>query len=115
MRGWVLVWWCSSRPANGLGRPRRLEPQLGDPHPLVVEVHDLTVVAVEQACGDAGAVARAAVHPELAGRQGRHGVLDVLDRQVDGAGQVALGVLVALPDVDDHGPGALALPGVRRP
>ena len=74
-----------------------------DPLPRVVDVDDVAAEPVQQAGGDAGAVARPAVHPQLAGGQRRRAALDVLHRHVDRAGQVPVGPLVALADVDDHG------------
>ena len=70
-----------------------------DPVPVVVDVDDAPARPVQQARGDAGAVTRAAVHPDLARGQLSARALDVLDRHVQGAGKVAGFELVALPDV----------------
>ena len=81
--------------------------ELDDAVPGVVDVDDGAARAVQQAGGDAGAVAGAAVHPQLAGGQRGRELLDVLHGHVDGAAQVAVLPLVALADVDHHDAPAL--------
>ena len=60
---------CSSPRVSGRETARgRGDRELVDPGPVVVDVHHRAARPVEQAGGDAGAVAGAAVHPQLARR-----------------------------------------------